>query len=68
MSDETRREREERWQAGYDAYVADCKARGEEYIEYINWSFGKKLKDGGPEYVASLMKHISDEREKEKRK
>ena len=44
MSEETRKEREERLQREYDAYVAQCKADNVEAIPYMQWQFSQKMK------------------------
>ena len=67
MIEETRKEHEERWQREWEAHVADCKARGLDYGNFLNWSFAKKLKERGPEYVALIMRRVKDDIEKEKK-
>lgn len=42
---ETRKDREERLQREYDAYVAECKAQGYAPLNYMNWVAGKKLEE-----------------------
>lgn len=51
MAEETRKEQEERLQREYEAYVAQCKADGVEFIGYMNWAHSQKIK--AEDYVGS---------------
>lgn len=45
MTEETRKEKEERLKREYDAYVAQCKTEGVGYIDYMAWQFSQKQKE-----------------------
>lgn len=47
MSEETRKEREDRLAAEYAAYVAQCKTDGCEHIDYMQWQFSQKMREQG---------------------